>query len=108
MRVFFGCGDRGWFSSVILGISHVIDQQMKNRTRRIIINLSLLGPISQAVDDAINDATEHGILVVVAAGNEFKDACKYVYVGYIVAVNEYKYINYIDEYISLICMYICI
>ena len=37
--------------------------------------MSLRGPISQAVDDAISDATEQ---VVVAAGNNFKDACKHV------------------------------
>ena len=86
MRVFPGCGDRGRFTSVIRGINHVIDQQMKNRTRRIIINMSLSGPTSQAIDHVINDATEQGILVVAAAGNHFRDACKYVDYSYSVIV----------------------
>ena len=72
------CSGTGSFVNVLLGINHVIRQQINNRTRRIIINMSLCGPISQAVDDAISDATEQGILVVVAAGNDFQDACRYV------------------------------
>ena len=84
MRVIFGCGIEGSFTYVLLGINHVIEEQMKNRTRRIIINMSLRGPTSQAVDDAISDATEQGILVVVAAGNDFQDACKYVHVHILV------------------------
>ena len=78
MRV-FTCGGQGSFIRILLGINHVIEQQINNRTRRIIINMSLRGPFSQAVDDAIRDATEQGILVVAAAGNDFQDACRYVY-----------------------------
>ena len=42
MRV-FGCGNdiRGSFKNILLGINHVIRQQINNRTRRIIINMSL-------------------------------------------------------------------
>ena len=40
--------------------------------------MSIRGPFSQAVNDAISDATDQGILVVAAAGNDFQDACKYV------------------------------
>ena len=75
MRV-LSCSGAGSFINVLLGINHVIEQQIKNRTRRIIINMSLRGPISQAVNDAISDASEQGILVVVAAGNDFQDACR--------------------------------
>ena len=78
MRV-LSCSGTGSFVNVLLGINHVIEQQILNRTRRIIINMSLRGPISQAVDDAISDATEQGILVVVAAGNDFQDACRYIW-----------------------------
>ena len=80
MRV-FTCGLEGDFSYIFLGIYHVIEEQMKNRTRRIIINMSLRGLLSQAVDDAIRDATEQGILVVAAAGNDFQDACICMYVN---------------------------
>ena len=75
MRV-LSCSGQGSFVDVLLGINHVIGQQIANRDRRIIINMSLRGPFSQAVDDAIRDATNEGILVVVAAGNDFTDACK--------------------------------
>ena len=40
--------------------------------------MSLRGPFSRAINDAISDATEQGILLVAAAGNDFQDACKYV------------------------------
>lgn len=75
MRV-LGCSGSGSFVNVLLGINHVIEQQIANRDRRIIISMSLLGPLSRAVDDAIKDATNEGILVVVAAGNDFTDACR--------------------------------
>ena len=75
MRV-LSCNGRGTFISILLGINHVIQRQINNRMRRIIINMSLRGPFSQAVDDAIGDATEQGILVVGAAGNDFQDACR--------------------------------
>ena len=75
MRV-LDCGGSGSFISVILGLSHVIGEQIAQRDRKIIVSMSLRGPLSQAVNDAIKDATEEGILVVVAAGNDFSDACK--------------------------------
>ena len=75
MRV-LSCSGLGSFVNALLGINHVIGQQIDNRTRKIIINMSLRGPFSQAIDDAIRDATEQGILVVVNAGNDFTDACR--------------------------------
>ena len=75
MRV-LSCNGQGSFVNVLLGINHVIGQQIANRDRRIIISMSLRGPFSQAVDDAVRDATNEGILVVVAAGNDCSDACR--------------------------------
>ena len=75
MRV-LSCSGSGSFVSVILGLHHVIGEQIAQRDRKIIVSMSLRGPFSQAVDDAIRGATEEGILVVVAAGNDFDDACK--------------------------------
>ena len=75
MRV-IGCNGQGSFTNVLVGIDHVIKQQIANRDRRIIISMSLRGSFSQAIDDAISDATNEGILVVVAAGNDFSDACR--------------------------------
>lgn len=43
-----------------------------------IINLSLSGPRSQTIDDALTSAAvDHGIPVFVAAGNTGDDACQY-------------------------------
>jgi len=75
MRV-LGCNGAGSFVSVILGLYRVVREQMAQKQRKIIANMSLRGPFSRAVNDAIKDATEEGILVVVAAGNDLDDACK--------------------------------
>ena len=78
MRV-LGCNGGGSFVSVILGLDHVIAQKISQpaqKQRKVIVNMSLRGPYSRAVDDAIKDATKEGILVVVAAGNDFDDACR--------------------------------
>jgi len=75
MRV-LSCSGSGSFVNVLLGLNHVIEQQMANRDRKIIVSMSLRGPYSQALDDTIRDATNEGILVVVAAGNDFSDACR--------------------------------
>ena len=75
MRV-LGCNGQGSCGNVLHGIYHVIGQQMVNRDRRIIISMSLRGQFSQAINDAVRDATNEGILVVVAAGNDFEDACR--------------------------------
>ncbi|XP_065906335.1 extracellular serine proteinase-like [Dysidea avara] len=70
------CNGDGQYSTIILGINHVIGVvESARRRRRIIINMSLGGPPSQAVHDAIAAANDAGILVVVAAGNDFTDAC---------------------------------
>ena len=39
--------------------------------------MSLIGPINPATNDAIREAVANNIVVVVSAGNFFKDACNY-------------------------------
>ena len=70
------CNGRGSYTPIILGISHVIEQKVERRDRRIVINMSLGGPTSVALHDSIRQATDEGILVVVAAGNQINDACR--------------------------------
>jgi cerevisin len=67
-------------SRVIRAIEYVIDKHKRSSNKKTIINLSLDAPASRALNEAIIDATEEGITVVVAAGNGdekgvAKDAC---------------------------------
>jgi len=71
------CSGSGSFANVILGLHHVIRQKMAQKERKIIVSMSLRGPTSRAVGEVIKDATDEGLLVVVAAGNDFSDACRY-------------------------------
>ncbi|XP_065896049.1 extracellular serine proteinase-like [Dysidea avara] len=71
------CNGRASYGPVLLGIDHVIQQQIARRDKKVIINMSLGGPISFSLHEAISQATEEGILVVVAAGNNIDDACSF-------------------------------
>jgi len=68
------CDGVGSSSILIDGINHVIAVKSSNRARKIIINISVGGPISVAELDAVRAATNEGILVVVSAGNSFTNA----------------------------------
>ncbi|XP_065892021.1 uncharacterized protein [Dysidea avara] len=71
------CSGSGSFANVILGLNHVIGEKIAQGDRKIIVSMSLRGPISRSVGETIKDATDEGILVVVAAGNDFSDACRF-------------------------------
>ena len=59
----------GSYDDVIAGIEWVAENSADNA----VANLSLGGPASQAVDDAVNALAESGVFVAVAAGNEGQD-----------------------------------
>ncbi len=60
----------GSYSGVIAGVDYV----GANGANGDVANLSLGGPVSQALDDAIISASGNGIKFVLAAGNESSDA----------------------------------
>lgn len=60
----------GSYSGVIKGVDHV----GANAANGDVANLSLGGPISQALDDAVVAASGNGVKFVLAAGNESDDA----------------------------------
>ncbi|MDA2813088.1 S8 family peptidase [Nocardiopsis sp. RSe5-2] len=60
----------GSYDDVIAGIDWVAE----NAPEGSVANLSLGGPASQAVDDAVNNLASSGVFVAVAAGNESQDA----------------------------------
>lgn len=68
--------DRGSGSSsdILAGIDWVVGNAKKTR-KPSVANLSIGGGYSKTENDAIKDATDAGIVMVVAAGNEDSDAC---------------------------------
>lgn len=67
------CNGSGSYSGIIAGIDWVI----ANHISPAVINMSLGGGISTAVNDAVKRAHDAGITVVVAAGNSAANACYY-------------------------------
>lgn len=61
----------GSYSGVIAGVNHVA----QNGSSGDVANMSLGGPVSQALDDAVENAAQSsGVKFVLAAGNESDDA----------------------------------
>lgn len=68
----------GAASSLIEGLYWVAEREDALRPRKLsVVNLSLTGPQSPDVNDWVNQLVGMGISVVVAAGNQGKDACAY-------------------------------
>jgi subtilisin family serine protease len=61
---------------VINGMAFVLEQHAKAKNKNSVVNMSLGGGFSAAVNSAVQDLTDGGVHVVVAAGNESEDACK--------------------------------
>ncbi|MGW6409596.1 S8 family serine peptidase [Streptomyces vinaceus] len=66
-----GCDGKGTWSGIIAGLDWVA----KNAKQPAVLNASLGGDLSKAVNDAADAVTTAGVLPVVAAGNSAKDAC---------------------------------
>lgn len=65
------CEGSGTWAGIIAGLDWIAE----NAEPPAVVNASLGGPSSAAVDDAFDGLAELGILPVVAAGNEAQDAC---------------------------------
>ena len=66
-----GCNGSGSYSGVINGVDWVT----ANARKPAIANMSLGGPRSQALDDAVTGSAASGIFYSIAAGNDGVDAC---------------------------------
>jgi subtilisin family serine protease len=66
------CNGSAYLSEIIAGIDWVAI----NHVKPAVVNMSLGGPASQAIDTALNNATQLGVTFVVAAGNENQNACR--------------------------------
>jgi serine protease len=65
------CNGSGSYSSVIAGVDWVTSHHVKPA----VANMSLGGPISQALEDAISNSINAGVTYVLAAGNDNRSAC---------------------------------
>ncbi len=68
-----GCDGSGSNSGVIGGVDWVA----ANHVKPAVANMSLGGGASTALDNAVNSAVSQGITMVVAAGNDNRNACSY-------------------------------
>lgn len=66
------CEGSGTYSNVIAGVEWVT----ANHIKPAVVNMSLGGPTSQALDDAVKASIQAGVTYVVAAGNENESACE--------------------------------
>jgi subtilisin family serine protease len=65
------CRGSGQWSQIIAGLDWVAQQAAK----QAVANMSLGGPRSTSVDDAVKKLVAAGVTVVVASGNDNRDAC---------------------------------
>ncbi|KAJ7864302.1 peptidase S8/S53 domain-containing protein [Mycena olivaceomarginata] len=78
-----GSDGSGTMSDVLAGVNYVVSSALTKAARGdtghkgSIINMSLGGGKSRALDEAMNIAVAVGIHVAVAAGNDDRDACNY-------------------------------
>ncbi len=67
----FDCNGKGSWSGTIAAVDWVT----ANHVKPAVANMSLGGPVTQALDDAVKNSIAAGVTYVVAAGNENVDAC---------------------------------
>lgn len=65
------CGGSGSYAGVIAGVDWVT----ANHKKPAVANMSLGGPISQALEEAIANSIKAGVTYALAAGNENQSAC---------------------------------
>ena len=84
-----GCNLGGFFSFVIAGINHVI-QQARQTGRRSVISMSLIGPKTEAVNVAIREAVANNVVVITAAGKPLRNIlrCMLVFVQVFMIINN--------------------
>ncbi|GID96243.1 S8 family serine peptidase [Amorphoplanes digitatis] len=67
------CKGKGSYAKMVAGIDWII----AHAAGPAVVNMSIDGPPSRALDDAVKRAVAAGITFVVAAGNESRDACDF-------------------------------
>ncbi len=71
------CAGSGDVFTIAAGVQAVIEHAATRSGRRAVASLSLGGDASSALDAAVALLATNGIVTVVAAGNEYSNACSY-------------------------------
>ena len=72
----YDCPRNGTVSDVIAGVNFVASQKTANPDSPMVANMSLSGGANNALDYAVNVLIiSKGVPVIVASGNDNKDAC---------------------------------
>ncbi|CAJ0840212.1 12541_t:CDS:2 [Entrophospora sp. SA101] len=66
----------GTNTDFVNGMLHVLSQHKKSSNKNTVINMSIGGGFSQAINDVVEKLTKAGIHIVVAAGKESSGACE--------------------------------
>ncbi|KAJ1501383.1 hypothetical protein HMI55_003425 [Coelomomyces lativittatus] len=66
----------GMNSEIIAGINWIVNEVKKNRNKKNIVNMSLGGGYSRALNAAVEAAVASGVNFAIAAGNENTNACE--------------------------------
>ena len=67
----------GTYDTIIAAIDWVISQKKGDPTKPIVINMSFDMPYNTLLNQAVASAFKGGVVVVVAAGNDARNACNY-------------------------------
>ncbi len=70
-----GCNNSGSASGIVAGVNWVTQQKRLNPSIPMVANMSLGGPATTAVDDAVVNSINAGVTYVVSAGNNNTHAC---------------------------------
>lgn len=70
-----GCNGSGSYSQIIAGVNWVTNQKALAPSVPMVANMSLGGPASTALDNAVVNSISRGVTYVVAAGNDGGLAC---------------------------------
>ncbi|GAX19105.1 extracellular elastinolytic metalloproteinase [Fistulifera solaris] len=74
IRVFDSEG-RGSTSGLIAGLDYIRKEKRNDPRQPMVVNMSLGGGYSQAMNNMVNSVVDAGVFVAVAAGNTKNDAC---------------------------------
>jgi subtilisin family serine protease len=72
-----GCNGAGDTFTIVTSIMAIIEHAATRTGRRAVVSMSLGGDFSTAINNAVLSLVQANINVVVAAGNEYSDACLY-------------------------------